>query len=236
MGKVARYSEKREVVYDSLHWELLSLLRRRTLDIIGALDSEGIRSMVHGSVSRGDVNPNSDIDVFIPYVIPSFKVELALAKHGFQIYSRRIAQATPFHAPKGHIYLGVSEKRSVTFPLVPFRSLEFEFYKFGGMIDLKGLEADIRVPGCTKKLMLVEPTSIGHFESAILQREVEVAKIVGINVDIIEERIRILTRRDRIGRTGIFLSVSVQKDHTFEEVLKRLIDTNPIVRRRCKES
>ena len=231
--KVARHRDKIRVIYDPLHWERLRYLRKQALSIMGALEAEGIRSMVHGSVVRGDVDLRSDVDVFVPYVVPSYKVELALSMHGFEIYSRKIAQATPGHAPKGHVYLDVNESMSVTFPLVPFRPLEFEFYKFGGMLGFKGLKAGKRVSGCTKKLMLVEPTPRGHFESSIQGREAEVAKIVGINVDIIKERVRVLTRRDRIGRTGIFLSVSLQKDESFEEVLKRLIDTNPIVRRRC---
>lgn len=231
--KVARHRDKMEVIYDPPHWEWLRHLRKQALSIMGALDAQGIRSMVHGSVARGDVDQRSDVDIFVPYVLPSYKVELALTMHGFEIYSRKIAQATPGHAPKGHIYLNVNESMSVTFPLVPFRTLEFEFYKFGGMLDFKGLKADKRVPGCTKTLMLMEPTPRGHFGSSIQGREAEVAKIVGINVDIVVERVRVLTRRDRIGRTGIFLLVALQKDESFEEVLKRLIDTNPIVRRRC---
>lgn len=233
--KVVRYKDKLEVMYDPTHWEFLSYLRKKALEIMSALDAMGIQSMIHGSVVRGDIRAHSDVDVFVPFVIPSFKVELALTKQGFRFYSRKIAQATPGHAPKGHVYLDANENTSVTFPLVPFRPLEFEFYKFGGTLDFESIKADLRVPGCTKKLMLVEPTSRGHLESYIKGREADVAKIVGINIDIIKERIRVLTRRNQVGRTGIFLSVPLQDGEAFEEVLKRLIDSNPIVRRRYAE-
>jgi hypothetical protein len=178
------------------------------------------------------VNDDSDIDVIIPYVVSSHTVELALTMNGFEVYSRRIAQATPSHTPKAHIFLDSEEKQCVTFPLVPFRNLEFEFYRFGGFLELKDLREDKRVSGCDKRLMLIEPTSRGHFESPIEGREAEVAKIVGVSVDIVNERVRVLKRRGEVGRTGIVLSVDLGDGEVFEEVLKRLAESNPIVRRR----
>ncbi|MGC8849761.1 MAG: nucleotidyltransferase domain-containing protein, partial [Candidatus Bathyarchaeia archaeon] len=186
---------------------------------------------VHGSIARGDVDRCSDVDVIILKPFPSQALELSLTLNGFRIYSRRITQATPGHTPKGHIYLDVYEKASVTFPLMAFRPLEIEFYRFGGIADITALQRSIRVPGCTKRLTLIEPTRDGHLESNILGREAEVAEKLRIDPEIVRERVRVLMRRDRIGRTGVFLKVDIGEDESFEGVFKRLLESNPAVRR-----
>ena len=229
------YSDKIEYVYNSSHWKLLRMLRETCMDIMGTLASQGIRSGVHGSVVRGDVNLRSDIDIIIPYVISSHLVELALTMNGFKLFSRKIAQATPGHTPKAHILLDPEEKQCVTFPLASFRTLELEFYKFGGFLELEGLKADKRLSGCNKGLMLIEPTLKGHAESPIRGREGEVARIVGVRVDIVRERVRVLMRRRKVGRTGIVLSVHLREGEVFEEILKRLAFLKPIVRRRLRK-
>jgi len=229
--KPTRTWDQVEQRYNEAHWELLRTLRNKALAVMKALRDAQISSLVHGSVARGDVDSYSDIDVIIPYVVPSHRVEVSLGLSKFDSYSRRIAQATPVHAPKAHIYLDPQERISVTFPLLNLRSLELDFFKFGGVIDDELLKSDNRVPGCTKKLTLIEPTPQGHLESPVVGHEAEVAKRVGVSVDIVKERIRVLTRRDRIGRTGIFMLVDVGRDETFEEVMRRLVDTNPAVKR-----
>ncbi|UCH01924.1 MAG: nucleotidyltransferase domain-containing protein [Candidatus Bathyarchaeota archaeon] len=224
--------DKIEVVYTPTHWQLLNHFRKKAELIMKTLTDRNMDSAVYGSVARGDVNNNSDVDIIIPYIVSSHTVELALTFSRFKIYSRKIAQATPNHTPKAHIYLDISEKLCVTFPLVPFRSLEYEFYKFGGLLGIDKLRKKERVPGCDKKLMLIEPTSKGHIESPIHGRAAEVAQIIGVNIDIIKERTRVLNRRKKIGRTGIITSVNLHNGEVFEEVLKNIADSNPIVRRR----
>lgn len=226
-----RFDDGIEVVYSPMRLELLRRLRRRAVDIMDSLVSRELTPFVHGSVSRGDVNSGSDIDIIIPSVVSSHTVELALSMQGFEIYSRRIAQATPSHAPKAHIYLDVEEKECVTFPLVSFRTLELEFYRFGGILDLPSLKADKRVPGCDKRLMLIKPTEQGHTEFPVKSRELEAAKIIGVSLEIVKERVRVLTRRKEIGRTGIVLSVDVGDGEVFEDVFRRLAASNPIVKR-----
>ncbi|MHA1628204.1 MAG: nucleotidyltransferase domain-containing protein, partial [Candidatus Baldrarchaeia archaeon] len=88
------------------------------------------------------------------------------------------------------------------------------------------------VPGVDKRLILIEPTVKGHIESSIIGRESEVAKILGVSVDIIKERINVLLRRDKIGRTGVYLKRELSPHETFGEVLKKIADRDPIVRRR----
>ena len=78
---------------------------------------------------------------------------------------------------------------------------------------------------------MIEPTERGHFESQVIRRESEVARIVGVSPDIVKERVRVLTRRDKIGRTGVFLVEHLSEGEQFEEVLKRIIESNPAVRR-----
>src|SRR5207245_7406557 len=91
-----------------------------------------------------------------------------------------------------------------TIPLSEFRRLELEFYKFGGTANMEDLRLGIRRPGCTKRLTLKQPTDNGHIESPIVGRESEVARLLGVSSDIVRERIRVLTRRDTIRRTGVF--------------------------------
>jgi len=222
----------KEVVYDSGHWMLLQGLRGKAVKIMDALAARSLSSAVYGSVARGDVNKKSDVDVIIPYATSSHTVELALRMGGLQIFSRRIAQATPSHTPKAHIYLDAVDETCLTFPLTSFRSLELEFYRFGGFQQVEEIKTEKRVPGCDKRLRLIQPTQTGHVESLIRGREREVARIVGVGVRIVEERIRVLTRRERVGRTGIVFSRDLEEDEVFEEALKQVSDTNPIVRRR----
>jgi predicted nucleotidyltransferase len=232
MNRKKSHLDRLEVVYDSFRWHLLEDFRKQAITIMDSLTARRITSAIHGSVVRGDVNKDSDIDIIIPHVLSSHTVELALTMSGFRVYSRRIAQATPSHTPKAHIFLNPEEKQCVTFPLVSFQPLEFEFYKFGGSLELKDIKENKRTPGCDKRLMLIEPTSEGHVESPIEGREAEVASIVGVNVEIVKERVRVLKRRRKFGRTGIVLSVDLNYEEVFEEVLKRLAESNPIVRRR----
>jgi len=232
--KTTRGHDRIEIAYDEPRWRRLSDLRERSTEIMRILDRAGIRTLVHGSVARGDVDSKSDVDILIPYVVPSHKIELSLVMSGVELSARRISEATPSHAPKAHVYLTPEEDLSVTFPLLDFRSLELEFYAFGGMLNLKGLLKDRRVPGCTKRLTLIEPISTGHIESPVVGHESEVAKIVGVSVGIVRERVRVLRRRDEIGRTGTFLDVELGEDEIFESVLKAIVDENPAVRRLCR--
>lgn len=235
MGLDSSYGDKIEVVYNSSHWKLLERLREKSIEIMDALAFKGIISGIYGSVVRGDVTPKSDIDIIIPYILSSHSIELALTSSGFEIYKRIIAQATPNSTPKAHIFLDIEEKMCITFPLATFRTLEREFYKFGGYLEIDALRVDNRVPGCSKRLMLIEPTEQGHMESSIHYREREVARIVGISLDIIRERMRVLKRRKKVGRTGIVLSVHLEQEETFENILRKLAASNPIIRRRLNK-
>ncbi|AEM39745.1 DNA polymerase beta domain protein region [Pyrolobus fumarii 1A] len=233
--KVERRGEYKVVVYDEARWRLLRALRDEARRIMEALASMGLQSIVHGSVARGDVKPTSDIDVFIPYPVPSYRVELALERAGFSIYKRVVVQATPSSTPKAYLVLDEEERRSVSFPLGKLGKTEYEFYYFGGALDLDGLKSGKRVPGVDKRLVLIEPTPEGHRESPVIGREAEVAKIVGVSLETVMERVRVLTRRDEHGRTGVFVKLEVPPGEEIEDYVRRYAARNPLLRRVLEE-
>ncbi len=233
MVRPVRAADISEVAYTDERWELFKRLRQRALEIMEALEKRGIESLVHGSVARGDVDERSDVDVFIPRVVPSFRVELALREAELEPSKREIVMATPWQLPKAHVY--VEDDRSTTFPLVKPKQLELEFYYFGGAVNLEQVRRGARVPGVDKRLMLVEPTPKGHVEGPVVGREAEVAKSVDVGIEIVRERVQVLTRRADVGHTGIFVQRALAQDENFEAVFKKLVDENPEMKLRLKE-
>lgn len=220
----------REVVYGVKRWALLEKLRLKTMQMMEALERLRLESIVHGSVARGDVTEKSDIDVFIPYQPSSFMVETALEKAHVQVNRRLVVQATPAYAMKA--YIEIDENTNVSFPLMKMRRVERDFYRFGGEATFQTLKEGSRVFGVDKRLMLIEPTDEGHMESTVIGREEQVAKLLGISVETVLDRVHALLRRDEVGRTGVFIERELRAEETFEMVLKRLADRNPAVRRR----
>lgn len=230
--KPAKNAEYKEVVYGSTHWALLENLREKAKRIMTALDAFHLHALAHGSIARGDVNKNSDVDVFIAEMQSSFLVETALEKAAVPVNSRLLVQATPNYAMKAHIE--VDETTSVSFPLMRMRRVEREFYRFGGEINLNQIKAGTRVTGVDKRLMLIEPTKNGHTESSIIDREEAAAKRLGVSAETVLDRVRALLKRDEVGRTGVFVKRELAADETFELVMKKLADENPAVRRRMR--
>jgi hypothetical protein len=230
--KPERRLEYLEVIYDAERWSLLEEYRHKSERIMKALEIFHLESVVHGSIARGDVNKKSDIDVFISSQPSSFLVETALEKAGISINRRLIVQATPTYAMKA--YMEIDENTSVSFPLMKMRKVEREFYRFGGEVTLENLREGLRVCGVDKRLMLIEPTKKGHIKTTIIGREEQVAKLLGISVETVLDRVHALLRRDEVGRTGVFIEKELSSSETFEMALKRLADQNPAVRRRLK--
>jgi predicted nucleotidyltransferase len=220
------------IVYDNERWALLKNLREKTVLLMSALAQFHLPSVVHGSIARGDVKVGSDIDIFIPEVQNSFIIETAIEKAGIPVNNRFVVQATPLYAMKAHIE--IDELTTVTFPLMSMRKVEREFYTFGGEITLNQLKANLQVVGVDKRLMLIEPNTAGHEESSIIGREAFAAKVLGISIETVLDRVHALTKRDLVGRTGVFIKKELSSDETFELALKRLSDLNPAVRRRNK--
>ena len=230
--KPLRRAERVEVLYKKRCWNLLRELRFKAVEVMEVLERSHLNSIVHGSVARGDVSEKSDIDVFLPEPPSSFIIESTLHHEGLPINRRLVVQATPLYAVKG--YIEIDEQRCVSFPLVKLRPVERDFYKFGGQATLRMLKKDMRVRGVDKRLMLIEPTPEGHIESGIVEREEAVARLLGTSLNTVYDRVRALLRRDKVGRTGVFIERELSPDETFELALKKLADQKPAVRRRLK--
>ncbi len=232
--KPIRRAENLEVHYSKRHWGQLRQLRSEAIYLMNILEKANLASITHGSIARGDVSDRSDIDIFITDLFSSFAVETILERSGISAHRRLIIQATPQYGLKG--YIEINSEKTVSFPLVKMRHVERDFYRFGGEISLQELKESKRVVGVDKRLLLIEPTPKGHIESSIIGREIEVAKLLNISSETVLDRVRALLRRDKIGRTGVFIEKELASDETFEMVLKRLVDTKPEVRRRLRSS
>jgi predicted nucleotidyltransferase len=228
--KTAEMGPRREIAYAPEAWEQLRKLRRRASEVLEALHARNIDGAVFGSVARGDVKPTSDVDIFIPSVVSSMQVALALEP--FNVLERSIVQATPRALVKAHMVL--EEETSVIFPLIQPRQTELEFYKFGGEIGLEGIKSERRVCGVDKRLMFIEPTPEGHVETPLSDLSPGwVARQIGVGQAIVEERMRVLERRADVGRTGIYLERPMAPDESFEQVLNNLMVEDPAIRRRA---
>ena len=217
--------EKRRVIYDEGHWEKLKALRRSATKVLSALGDAGLEAYAYGSVARGDVSESSDIDIVILDVVPSYRVELALGKG----VRRELVQATPSSVLKAHLH--IDSETVVSFPIFKMMSREREFYRWGGMVNLQDVLSEQRRPGVDKRLILIEPKDSGHIEHGVIGYEWYAAKVLGVGPGIAQERVRVLKRRDSIGRTGVYRSHYLQDDETFEESAKKLTDSDPALRR-----
>lgn len=227
MRKQTKRFHLQEVIYEESHWDLLRELRGQAIETMECLRE--FSPLVYGSLARGDVHKDSDVDIVIPYVIPSCLLEICL--ESFSVVERRISQATPWHLIKGVVEL---VDATITFPLVQPTRIEHEFYQFGGFLALEQLFDESRVPGVDKRLVLIDPTETGHQELSVMGREHEVAKRLEVSIDIIAERVKVLQRRDKVGRTGVFLNKILSPDASFEMVLRALTSTNTQLRRRAE--
>jgi len=218
------------VVYSDRDWQILNSKRNRAINLLEMFAKEGLNPYIYGSIARGNVHQDSDIDIVFTDQIPSFQIEFLLGKNGFKNYFREIIMATPLDSLKLYIYLG--ELECITVPLSKLDSKGMEFYDFGGKVNLKQLKSNIRVSGIDKRLVLIKPTSKGHDEFSIINNERNAAKVLGINIETVNERIKVLLKREKHGRTGVFLKKSIEMDESTEDVLKKLANKKSIIRKK----
>ncbi|MFW9998920.1 MAG: nucleotidyltransferase domain-containing protein [Candidatus Hodarchaeota archaeon] len=216
--------------YSKEYWTFLKSKRFNALKLLEIFKKEGLSPFIHGSIARGDVHESSDIDIIFFQQIPSFQIELILNKNGFENYFREIILATPLDSIKLYIYL--SELETITLPLSKFDKKAVEFYDFGGKINYDQLTSDLRIAGIDKRLVLIKPNPNGHEEISVIGNEANVAKEVGISIDTVNEREKVLLRREKYGRTGVFLKRQLQINETTEEVLKQLAHKKSIIRKK----
>jgi len=223
-----------EVYYEPWRWRLLEEKRSLAIKIMEVLQALYGSLVTHGSIARGDVSVDSDVDVVILDPPNPSLVELTLEKGGFKVRWKELVQATPTYTPKVYLYLDYKGLLVVSYPLARLRPREREFYKWGGECTLDDLRKGVRTPGVDKRLKLIEPTDRGHRESPVIGREGYVARLLGISVETVVERVRVLTRRREHGRTGVFLKVELNPEDSVEEAVARVARENPMFRRRLE--
>ena len=218
------------ITYSEYNWTLLKNKRANARRLLNIFVKEGLNPFVYGSVARGDVNESSDIDIIFIQEVPSFQIEYILNKNGFENYFREIIMATPSDSIK--LYIHLSELESITIPMSKLGKNVVEFYKFGGKIALDDLNSGIRVPGIDKRLVLIKPNPTGHEEISIIGNESLAAKEVGVSIDVVNERKRVLLKREKFGKTGVFLKRELHLNESTEEVLKTLAKKKSVIRKK----
>lgn len=221
------------VEYTEAHRRLLRMLRAETEEMMRPLHEAYIDAVVYGSIARGDVREGSDIDIWITSSPSPTVVQAVLERRGVRIRRREIIQATPSYAAKAYLYLETD--RGYSLPLVELRASEAEFYRFAGSLSYPRLQTGARVPGVDKRLMLIEPTETGHRESTIQGREGRVAGLLGVDIMIVQERVRTLERRGKVGRTGVYIKRVLADDENFGAVFEDLVMSKPALRRRMRQ-
>lgn len=213
-----------EVEYSEDHWKILKEKRQIAIRLLEMLMRLNMKGYVYGSVARGDIKVDSDIDIVIlePNII---KLDLIEAHHKF------IIQATPFSTPKAYISLDEEEKIVISFPLSKLKSDELEFYWFGGLIDYDQLIREKRIPGINKKLELILPTDKGHVQIPVRGNEDFVASTLNISVNTVRKRVELLTRREERGHTGTFIKFKIDGDDSLENAIRYLYKSNKFFRR-----
>jgi|UniRef100_A0A7J2U2D5 predicted nucleotidyltransferase len=225
----------KKIVYDDEKWALLRRKRESALRLMLTLKRCGIvNAVVHGSIARGDVEEDSDIDVSLLKPYSPGLLELCLERSGYSIYSKVIVMPTPIHTPKIYIYLDSRKELAVSNPLAELNSIEIEFYRFSGMIELKELIENLRVSGVNKKLMLIEPTSYGHIETPVIGNEHYVARKLKVSLAVVRDRVEALMRRAREGHTGLFIEQEVSINMDTEMFVRRLCNENKVFRERLQ--
>jgi predicted nucleotidyltransferase len=229
--KIIQNIEREFHQYSREEISILERLRGDAERILDKMNRYNIHGFVHGSVARGDISKTSDVDIYIPYLLPSFRLEI-MEEH--QDKTRHILMGTPNSTIKRTI--DVASQISITLPLTKTKEREEEFYNFSGKIFLNELRANKRVPGVTKQLILIEPKKGGYWVSSVLTNKIRSLRVLGITQRILDERIRVLNRRHNIGRTGLYLDYILSPEENFEQALHKLESQNPVVRNFIRKS
>jgi len=235
--RVEKRRDKTLVVYSQKRFDLLKSLRRTAYSILSSLLEYSIEGYVIGSVARGDVTENSDVDVFLPYYIPIYRVKLALTQ-GCLVDEENlryiIVQATPQSSPR--ILVKIDDRTTISVPLSKLSKTEEEFLLFAGRVSLKDIEKEKRVPGVNKNLLMIEPVKNGHIEWSIIGREHEAARLLNISLETVQERVLMRTKRMTMGKAGLFIQEDVPPGMSPEEMALRIARKNRLFYSKIRET
>ncbi len=215
----------KEVRYSDERWKLLEELRKKARRVVETLSNLGLEGWVHGSVARGDVRKGSDVDVFVPQPVSPHTVDALVESAPYEVLKVVATLPTPRDCVR--VKVKMEGDVEVTVPVTTPSDRELEFYDFSGKLTPEALDRDERVPGVNKQLRMIEPRPWGHVEYSILGREGEVASKLGISVQLVNERIKALTRRDKVGVQGVHAKVEGRPGEPTVELLRRLARSNP---------
>ncbi|MCY0874368.1 MAG: DNA polymerase subunit beta, partial [Acidianus infernus] len=147
-----------------------------------------------------------------------------------------IIQATPISTPKAYISLNPEETEVISFPLSKLKKDEEEFYYFGGLVSLEDIINGVRKPGINKELKLIIPNKNGHDEIPLKGNEDYATRLLKISIATINEREKLLMKREDKGRTGVFLKYELAANENFEEAIRELSRRNKFFRRVLNDS
>ena len=226
-GNILR-EHQQTVIYTENDWNLLHFKRKRAIELLKMF--QAFNAYIYGSIARGNVHSESDIDIILLNKIPSFQIELILEKNGFSNLYREIIIATPQDSIR--LYIHLNELECITLPITDLNKNNLQFYDFGGKANLMQLKDDIRVPGIDKRLVLIKPIPQGHEELSVINNEPIAAKEIGINIEYLYERKNVLLRREQHGRTGVFFKRILDINESIEEVIRKLATKHTIIRKK----
>ncbi|MEM2550237.1 MAG: nucleotidyltransferase domain-containing protein [Nitrososphaerota archaeon] len=223
----------RHVVYNEERWAILKDKREIAKKVMAPLYMNGYDPIVYGSIARGDVDEDSDIDVFIEQVVNPALIETIVEKNLGGWINRKVVQATPGYVVKGYIF--IDELISISFPLIDMLPVEAEFYSIAGKLNYNDILSGKRTRGMNKSMIVIMPVEDGHMEFPARQDPDLAAKLIGVDPKTLRERLHVLEKRKEHGKTGRFIEVELGEGETFSQVLKTIINENPVLRRRVNK-
>lgn len=224
-----RVKDRIPVIYPEWRWRLLSDLREKAARILEALASVVSEPVVIGSLARGDVSETSDIDVWLGNYVPTWKVTYALETAGINVKYFKVVQATPETALRALVV--VEERVEISVPLSKLRKVEEEFPRFTGAVTLSDIRKGVRVRGVNKQLLFIEPRSYGHDEWSIIGFEEETARLLGVSLEAVLERVSMRLKRAREGKAGFAFYAELPTSEYPEEFVCSVARSNALVRR-----
>jgi len=223
----------RHIVYNEKRWSILRNKREIAKKVMAPLCIHGYNPIIYGSIARGDVDEDSDVDVFIEQVVNPALLETIVEKSLGGWIKRTVVQATPGYVVKGYIF--IDELVSISFPLIEMLPNEAEFYSIAGKLSYSDVLENKRRGGMNKSMMIIIPVEDGHMEFPARQDPDLAAKLIGVDPKALRERLHVLEKRKEHGRTGTYIEVELDEGSTFPQVLKAIINENPILRRRINK-